>query len=76
MDKELEVAIKNGQPCAIVHFDEKGNVTQTKKYNLKNIRLSKWQIESLARCFLPQIREYFASEEGQRDFEKWRKENM
>ena len=27
MDKELEDAIKNGQPCAIVHFDEKGNVT-------------------------------------------------
>ena len=76
MDKELEDAIKNGQPCAIVHFDEKGNVTHTEKYNLENVRPSKWQIESLARCFLPHIREFFESEEGRREFEKWKKENM
>lgn len=31
-------------------------------------------IESLARCVLPLIRTYFESEEGQKEFEKW-KEN-
>ncbi|MBQ2940036.1 MAG: hypothetical protein IJE00_06665 [Clostridia bacterium] len=76
MDDELKEAIKKGYPCSVIHFDEKGNVTHTEKYNLKNVRPSKWQIESLARCFLPQIREYFATEEGQREFERWQKENM
>jgi hypothetical protein len=31
-------------------------------------------IESLARCALPLIQAYFESEEGQKEFEKW-KEN-
>ena len=76
MDKDIETAIKNGHPCGIIYFDEKGNVTHTEKYNIENARPSKWQIESLARCFLPQIREFFASEEGQKEYEKWQKENM
>ena len=46
------------------------------KYNLENARPSKWQLESMARCFLPHIREFFESEEGRREFEKWKKENM
>ena len=75
MDKELDEAIKNGHPCDVVHFDKKGNVTHTEKYNLENVRPSKWQVESLARCLLPQIREYFSSEEGQKEYEKWLKEN-
>lgn len=29
-------------------------------------------IESLARCILPAIQKYFESEEGQREFEKWK----
>lgn len=28
-------------------------------------------VESLARCLLPTIREYFDNEEGQREFAKW-----
>jgi hypothetical protein len=31
------------------------------------------EIESLARCFLPFIREYFESEDGQREFAEWQK---
>lgn len=76
MDKELEEAINKGQPCAILHFDKEDNVTHTEKYNLENARPSKWQLESMARCFLPHIREFFESEEGRREFEKWKKENM
>ena len=29
-------------------------------------------IESFARCLLPAIREYFDSEEGQKEYEKWK----
>lgn len=72
MDKELENAINKGYPCSVIHFDEKGVVTQTENYNLENARPSKWQVESLARCLLPQIRGYFATEEGQRKFEEWK----
>lgn len=74
MDKELEKAIKNGHPCSVIHFDEKGTVTHTENYNLENVRPSKWQIEALARCFLPHIRDFFASEEGQRQYNEWQQE--
>ncbi|MBP1736137.1 MAG: hypothetical protein H6Q60_18 [Oscillospiraceae bacterium] len=30
------------------------------------------EIESLARLFLPKIREFFDSEEGQREFAEWK----
>lgn len=75
MDKELENAINKGYPCSVIHFDEKGVITQIENYNLENARPSKWQVESLARCLLPQIREYFATEEGQRKFEEWKAKN-
>ena len=31
-------------------------------------------IESIARCILPGIRKYFDSEEGQREFDEWKKQ--
>jgi len=32
------------------------------------------QIESLARCLLPEIRRFFDSDEGRREFEAWQTE--
>ena len=32
------------------------------------------EIEALARCLLPEIRKFFESEEGKREFEEWKKE--
>jgi len=32
------------------------------------------EIEALAECFLPFIRDYFDSEEGQREFEEWQQD--
>lgn len=72
---EFEEAIKRGEPCAVVHFDTSGNVTHEERYNLDKVRPSDYQIKSLARCFLPHIREYFASEEGQQKFEEWKAKN-
>ena len=34
--------------------------------------IPKHDIESLARCLLPEIRKFFESEEGQREFEEWK----
>ena len=36
--------------------------------------IPKREIESLARCFLPEILRFFESEEGKREFEKWKTE--
>ncbi|SBV96743.1 conserved hypothetical protein [uncultured Eubacteriales bacterium] len=32
------------------------------------------EIESLARLFLPKIRQFFESEEGQREFAEWKQQ--
>ena len=42
-----------------------------KKNNRTNI--PKHEIEALARCLLPEIQKLFESEEGQREFEEWKK---
>ena len=34
--------------------------------------IPKHEIESLARCLLPEIHKYFESEEGKREFEDWK----
>ena len=31
------------------------------------------EIEALAKCFLPDILEFFESEEGRQEFEQWKK---
>ena len=65
-------AILAGYPITIVSLkdDEKPSVT----FNKENICLDKFAMESLARCLLPQIHEYFSNEENVREFEKWKKE--
>jgi hypothetical protein len=34
--------------------------------------IPKHEIESLARCLLPEIQKYFESEVGKREFEEWK----
>ena len=36
--------------------------------------IPKYEIESLARCLLPEIQKFFESDEGKREFEQWRLE--
>jgi len=36
--------------------------------------IPKHEIESLARCLLPEIEKFFESKEGKREFEDWKKE--
>ena len=42
--------------------------------NGKDYAISQADIESLARCLLPQIQKYFESEDGQREFAEWQAE--
>lgn len=72
---EFDEAIKRGEPCAVVHFDTTGNVTHEERYNLDKVYPSDFQIKSLAKCFLPHIREFFSTEEGQRKYEEWKAKN-
>ena len=39
-----------------------------------DFRIPKSALDSLARRLYPAIREYFESEEGQREFEEWKKQ--
>jgi len=36
--------------------------------------ISDSKIEELARCLLPEIQRFFGSEDGKREFEKWKAE--
>ena len=42
------------------------------KINLKS-DLPEHEIEALAKCFLPDILDYFNSEDGKKEFEEWKK---
>jgi len=46
---------------------------QKMKNNTHNTSISQQHIEALARCLLPEIEKFFQSEEGQREFEEWKK---
>ena len=37
-------------------------------------RIPEDEIEALAKCFLPDILDFFESEEGRKEFEQWKKE--
>jgi len=39
--------------------------------NEKDYVIPQHDIESLARCLLPQIQKYFESEDGKREFAEW-----
>jgi hypothetical protein len=49
---------------------------QKKKIKDFGTGISQQQIEALARCLLPEIEKFFQSEEGQREFEEWKKKQL
>lgn len=50
-------------------INNRGEIDFGKKEN--ETRVPKHEIESLARLFLPRMQEFFASEEGQREYAQW-----
>jgi len=37
-----------------------------------NTEIPAYEIETLARCLLPEIQKFFETEEGQQEFENWK----
>jgi len=66
--------IESGRPCSIIGFDDRtGEITHKEDYNLENVKLSDYDIEHLARAFLPAMEEFYATEEGQKSFQEWQR---
>ena len=45
-----------------------------KKKLINNSDIPQYAIETVARCLLPDILAYFESEEGQREFAEWKRQ--
>lgn len=45
-----------------------------KKKPINRTNIPQYQVEAIARCLLPDILAFFESEEGQREFAQWKKE--
>ena len=48
-------------------------MAKRKRPNDYGTGIPKHEIEALARCLLPEIQKFFESEEGQREFEEWKR---
>lgn len=71
-DDDFKRDIEAGVPMVVIHFDPKtGEEISSEEYNLQNVSLSKWQVESLARALLPAIEEFYSDPENVRKFEEW-----
>lgn len=46
-----------------------------KKKPVNKTNIPQYKIETIARCILPDIFAYYESEEGQREFEEWKKKH-
>lgn len=44
------------------------------KYNDHGTGIPRHEVESLARCFLPAIQQFFESDEGKREYAQWQEE--
>ena len=58
----------------IWNFEFRRILFEQKEEVCKQIRLPDDAIKSLARCFYPSMVKFFNSEEGQREYEEWLKE--
>ena len=56
--------IASGVPCTVVKINPDGSFGESQDYNMENFQIQDWQIESLARCLLPEIIAFYETEEG------------
>lgn len=54
--------------------DDQSNPAQPSESEDQDIAVPDFEIDALARCLLPKLREYFASAEGQAAFEEWKRQ--
>ena len=59
-----EKIIASGIPCTVVKINADGSFGESQDYNMENFQIQNWQIEHLARCFLPEIIAFYETDEG------------
>lgn len=64
MTIDHEKIIASGAPCTVVKINPDGSFGESQDYNMENFKIQDWQIEALARAFLPAIQAFYESEEG------------
>ena len=83
MEKEIwqnigQIKLKRRKPerraSKIKNNDEGGFSDVAKKYNDYGTGIPRHEVEALARVLLPSMQEFFASEEGQREYAEWEAE--
>lgn len=62
---------KEKRPCSIIHFNKDGEVTHEEHHNMEKLVIPESAIESFAKALIPDILEFFSTEEGQRAFAQY-----
>lgn len=47
-----------------------------RKKLINNTTIPQYQIEAIARCILPDILAFYESDEGQKEFDKWKEQRI
>ena len=76
MDDKTKADIEAGVPMVIVHWDKDGNVTPQEAFNLENISLTEWQMQSLARAALEGCKRFYADPDNVKKLEEWKEKRM
>jgi len=67
---EIQERIRAGYGTVIIGIPDGEEIC---KFNMENFKPPKHEMESLARSLLPEIQKFFATEEGQREYEEYLK---
>ena len=71
-----EDLIAQGVPLVIMRFNEEGKTTCSEAYNLENVRIEKYAVESLARAIYPAVVAFYEDPENRAAFERWQAERQ
>ena len=76
MDERTKSLIENGCPVVVVHFNPKdGEILSEEEFNMQNLKIEDWQVESLAHVLYPAMMEDLSDPERMKEFEKWKEEH-
>lgn len=58
-------------PMVVMHLNEKQEVTEVEEYNLDQVHIDDYALESLARCLLPDIIAFYEDPKNEAEFQEW-----
>ena len=71
-DKNMDIT--QNIPMTIIDFDKDRNQISQQDYNMKNINLSDYQVERLAKATLDACKKFYSDPQNVKKFEEWKKE--